>query len=99
MVMSAQSGSTTPSLSALGDEINSISADVSTEFRRESDPLVPLDPQRGTKWLEPAALIRIAASTQNLLLKRLAARREFAAMKDYVALRFPSPPEPTGRNP
>ncbi len=98
MVQSAQNDATTRN-AALANEIKSISADATTEFRRQSDPLIPSGEVRGAKPVDSSDLNRIATTTQSALLQRFGRRQEFAAMKDYVAARFPSPPEPTGRDP
>jgi hypothetical protein len=93
------SAQNTPKAATLRDEINSISVEATNEFRRQSDPLIPSGEVRGTMPVASSDLNRIATSTQSLVIQRLGRRPEFAAMKDYVAARFPSPPEPTGRDP
>ena len=70
-------------------ELRRVTQQVAEDFRRETAVAVGPDSSRSVVLIESGTLATIASSAQTTLMDRLT-RPQFAAMKDYVALRFPT---------
>ena len=83
----------------LDAEIKMVSSDADARLRKEIErTLGETSGTRATEGIRPSSLGRMGSETQRFLMDRLQ-RTEFAAMKDYVAIRFPRPPSPDHKDP